>query len=1418
MAPYQTSVRLPARSSLSGSITAEALARLELATNELYQSGSDDNGGDDQSDRSGVSSYLGDEASEFGTIASSRRSDNHTSPEKIAEQLSQRESMRILRLRVIVISVLFLTALAISSVVFKITTDGEVDEFTTQYESASSKVIATFEDVMNRMGSVAGLGLSFTSQGMHTQEQWPFMTLNDFPPKARNALQLSGALMVGMSPIVQGHLFDEWDNYVIQPQNTEWINQSLTYQAELHLNHSSSVSSSNRPVDVMHYFDHGAVVPEVPGKPWYLPVWQTAPYIPDHGLVNNNLLRYENTTDFITNVITHGHAVVSEFYGAPPGTTASDNADTALFASLRTAKEKTSSPYLGDPLSNLYIPVFDTFSTASAKSQQQTVVGVLHAIIHWKSYFKKILPDNVQRIIVVLEYQCGGGDNDNNDDNDNTTTEAPRRDLATTFTIIDESEASTDPNSYWALPSSVPPEEEITSDADNNDGNSYWEIDQFSTQTAMPEPTNPLEQEEQPEQTAMPEPTQQPEQEEHEEEERDPVNVTTDDFFSAESSQETNHNGTSTDDDDDGPSFFTYYVEGSEAHAIGYGDHHDPRFDHWMRVGTFATRNLDDGTVGGIPVDQQCSYHIYVYPTQSFYDEFITTTPLHITMGIVVVFIFAIVMFLMYNRLVEKRQQKVLQKATQSTAIVASLFPKNVRDRLLAGGNLEKEETDGFGIGNKSRLKGFMAGETEGNDEDEQPIADLFPHCTVFFCDIAGFTAWSSTREPAQVFILLQGLYQAFDQLAKRRHVFKVETIGDSYMAVTGLPDPQEHHASIMVRFAWGCIVKMKEVTKRLERTLGPDTTELSMRIGLHSGPVTAGVLRGDRARFQLFGDTVNTASRMESTGVRGKIQVSETTANHLRDAGKDHWVKPREDVVKAKGKGVLRTYWANPKNKRSENGSSSWDVGSSEEPVEDDDEDDNGNSGAQQQAQDRLVDWIVKLLSDDILKILSARARSSAIKANSIGNLMKGANAPAPTYHPPEGKTCMDEVKEVIRMPKTVAKSDERKVSEIPDEALHELGEYVTGIALMYRNNPFHNFEHACHVTMSVNKLIRRIVNPDISAEKAAGLDDASKKLAMHVHDFSYGFSSDPLAMFAMTFSALIHDVDHRGISNMQLAKEEPEMATMYHSKSVAEQNSLDVAWDLLMEDRFSNLRKCLFESKEELMRFRQLIVNVVLATDIFDKELNDLRKNRWRRAFSGEGGEESDRSDLRATIVIEHIIQASDVSHCMQHWHVYQKWNRCLFREMHTAFKQGRLGKDPAGFWYKGEMGFFDNYIIPLAKKLKDCGVFGVSSDEYLNYAVQNRAEWEERGAEIVATMVEEVAEDNLATGSTTVRKALKRFSAPPEQMMRDAMALQESLNGGAKPPKPSRGHRASTSESFPSNSQEFRESIGVSAKTTH
>ena len=149
---------------------------------------------------------------------------------------------------------------------------------------------------------------------------------------------------------------------------------------------------------------------------------------------------------------------------------------------------------------------------------------------------------------------------------------------------------------------------------------------------------------------------------------------------------------------------------------------------------------------------------------------------------------------------------------------------------------------------------------------------------------------------------------------AKRRGVFKIETIGDCYVAVTGIPDPQIDHAIVMVKFAFDMIEKLDDELHRLATILGMETLGLAMRVGIHSGPVTAGVLRGEKARFQLFGDSVNTTARIESSGKPNRIHASEATANLLIQAGKGHWVKERDDRIVAKGKGEMKTFWIEPK------------------------------------------------------------------------------------------------------------------------------------------------------------------------------------------------------------------------------------------------------------------------------------------------------------------------------------------------------------------------------------------------------------------------------------------------------------------------------------------------------------------------
>mmetsp|Transcript_5697 Transcript_5697/g.16490 ORF Transcript_5697/g.16490 Transcript_5697/m.16490 type:complete len:652 (+) Transcript_5697:160-2115(+) len=600
------------------------------------------------------------------------------------------------------------------------------------------------------------------------------------------------------------------------------------------------------------------------------------------------------------------------------------------------------------------------------------------------------------------------------------------------------------------------------------------------------------------------------------------------------------------------------------------------------------------------------------------------------------------------------------------------------------------------------------------------------------FGDIAGFTAWSSQRQPSQVFVLLESLYGLFDTLASKRGVFKVETIGDCYMAVTGLPNPDDAHAVHMSRFAYQCLVGMRELIRELEAMLGPGTSDLALRVGLHSGPVTAGVLRGEKSRFQLFGDTVNTASRMESTGIRGKIQVSQETADLLMAAGKSHWLRPREEAVVAKGKGELKTYWLDPTKKKHKGGRRSTDkdirvapeitlngqvsekpLGPGEVPFDD--------------KYARLIDWNVDVLLHHLARVISNRSRTPS-RGSLVNHSSEVALLPA----------AINDVAEVVALPPFDADASKFRRAR-PDVSMlqqtrEDLHEYVKRIAVMYHDVPFHNFEHASHVTLCANKLLNRLINSD------------EYETEEDLHNATFGISSDPLTHFAIVFGALIHDVDHTGLPNAQLVKDGHPLAAKFKNRSVAEQNSVHLGWEMLMDKRFERLRKCIYQTNIERKRFRQLVINGVLATDIADREINQERQKKWERAFANPTVKISEQSSLqlqedmnrKATAVIEHIIQVSDVAHTMQHWHIYRRWNERLFHEMHNAFSSGKVSVDPSTNWYIGELGFFDYYLIPLAMKLKECGVFGASGYEYISYVLKNKKEWERKGRQVVQEMV--------------------------------------------------------------------------------
>jgi class 3 adenylate cyclase len=619
--------------------------------------------------------------------------------------------------------------------------------------------------------------------------------------------------------------------------------------------------------------------------------------------------------------------------------------------------------------------------------------------------------------------------------------------------------------------------------------------------------------------------------------------------------------------------------------------------------------------------------------------------------------------------------------------------------------------------------------------------------------------------------MLLETIYGALDKIGKRRGIFKVETIGDCYVGVSGVPVPRDDHAITMSRFARDCLAKIHELTLKLEGTLGPGTKELTFRIGLHSGPVTGGVLRGENARFQLFGDTMNTASRLETTGMPNRVHISTATMELLSEAGKAHWARPRESIVFAKGKGKIQTYWLRLNSEKGDSETASSDEEDSSESPDDDDASEDLSavkkiSTRKEKNIEGLIDWNVCILAGLLKKIQASRGEELSSKP-SVSHDDSGSISSGNPF---------DEVKEVIQLPAFKATNvtirDHGSISLDP-KVFAQLRRYVAKVANMYHDIPFHNFEHASHVSMSVVKLLSRVTDP---AKKKLTYDNIDSML----HDHSYGINSDPLTQFACVFSAITHDVDHPGVPNDQLVNENTEIASFYQNKSVAEQNSVDLVWELLMEEEFSELRRAIYSGEEEKKRFRQLLVNVVLATDVMDKDLKSLRDARWSKAFTELPNEEARGQTMnrKATIVIEHLIQASDVAHTMQHWEVYRKWNACLFREQYQAYSRGRAEKDPSKSWFQGEIGFFDFYIIPLAKKLHECGSFGVSSKEYLKYALGNRQRWEEQGEKIVSGLVNELVIAELVKKAEVVKKAERGNELGVSEHRRHPVARKSSV----------------------------------------
>ncbi len=215
--------------------------------------------------------------------------------------------------------------------------------------------------------------------------------------------------------------------------------------------------------------------------------------------------------------------------------------------------------------------------------------------------------------------------------------------------------------------------------------------------------------------------------------------------------------------------------------------------------------------------------------------------------------------------LVSQRTKELTAEKLTSERLLLNVLPGPIADRLKTGENL---------------------------------IVDRFESVSVLFADIVGFTALSSRTSPVELVTMLNELFSSFDRLAEKHGLEKIKTIGDAYMVVAGIPQPIADHGIALAHMA----LDMHEAISTYAAKTGSD---LTIRIGIHSGSVVAGVIGEKKFIYDLWGDTVNIASRMESTGVPGRIHVSEATYTLI----KDEFDFEQRTPIEVKGKGLMTTY-----------------------------------------------------------------------------------------------------------------------------------------------------------------------------------------------------------------------------------------------------------------------------------------------------------------------------------------------------------------------------------------------------------------------------------------------------------------------------------------------------------------------------
>lgn len=323
---------------------------------------------------------------------------------KNGQELAKTETAYVNRLRYLILLILIVAAIGVSLMVYYVSSNAEEDELVTQFEAASSRLVDAFDAIRtDRVATLASLAVAAIAHGVDHSREWPFVSLSFFQQRAYTAKVDSGAIQVSIAPFVSEQDRALYESYIVSNEpEVDWIEQAIDYQKEIGIDafiksFGTSFRGNTSAPHSIKRLDQSPVENQPNG---YLPLWQTSPFLGFH-LVNNDMSDKSDPRAYHGKLCLKEKAIVvgSPFYG-DPGDINSPNPYTAATAQLLSAFEESEVEYQGDPLSYIFIPIFDSFRN------DRVAKAVLNGLFNWGLLFAGVLSESHYGVDIVLRNPC----------------------------------------------------------------------------------------------------------------------------------------------------------------------------------------------------------------------------------------------------------------------------------------------------------------------------------------------------------------------------------------------------------------------------------------------------------------------------------------------------------------------------------------------------------------------------------------------------------------------------------------------------------------------------------------------------------------------------------------------------------------------------------------------------------------------------------------------------------------------------------------------------------------------------------------------------------------------------------------------------------------------------------------------------